>query len=105
MTKLKNKTPEDYFAKVVSELKGFAIFMMNTEGIIIFWNLGCEMINGYKPEEAIGNHFEILFHDFLRSANFPQQELEHAYINGRYESENWRRQKNGNLFWAQPRKY
>jgi PAS domain S-box-containing protein len=100
MSKLMNRNHEQYFPKVISELKGFAIFMMNKEGIILSWNLGCEMIKGFTSEEAIGKNYEILFPDFLREVNLPQKETEYARIHGRYELENWRRHKSGDIFWA-----
>ncbi|HEX8460292.1 MAG TPA: ATP-binding protein, partial [Segetibacter sp.] len=54
----------------------------------------------YTPDEAIGQKFEILFPDFLRDENFPEKEVQLAKETGRYETENWRRKKNGELFWA-----
>lgn len=100
MSKLSNKKPEDFFSNAISDLKGFAIFMMDEEGIILSWNLGCEMIKEFKAEDVIGKNYEILFPDFLREKNFPQKEIEIAYRDGRYESQNWRRKKSGDLFWA-----
>jgi len=92
--------PEFYFPKLIADIKGFAIFMMDEDGIIASWNIGCELMKGYKPEEAIGQNYEIFFPDFLRENKSPEKELEEAYKNGRYETENWRIKKNGELFWA-----
>ena len=91
---------ESYFPDIVAGIKGFAIFMMDTDGIIRTWNIGCELMKGYKAEEAIGQHFRILFPDFLRDKHMPEEELQLAKETGRYEMENWRRKKNGELFWA-----
>lgn len=95
-----NKPLETYFPNIVSEVKGFAIFMMDKEGVILTWNIGCELMKGYKAEEAIGNNYEMLFPYFLREKGLPEQEIEIACKDGRYETENWRRPKNGELFWA-----
>ncbi|MFN6946783.1 MAG: sensor histidine kinase [Cytophagaceae bacterium] len=95
-----DKNPEYYIMNVLSDIKGFAIFMMDEHGIIQTWNHGCELLKGYKPEEAIGQNYAIMFPDFLREKNFPENELEEASKQGRFESVNWRRQKNGDLFWA-----
>jgi len=101
MSKLSNKKkPEDFFPKVLSDLKGFAIFMVDKDGTILSWNKGCEQIKGYKPEDAIGNNYSMLFPDFLCEKGRPKEELEISYTKGRYEAENWRRKKNGDLFWA-----
>jgi PAS domain S-box-containing protein len=97
---MKVKPLESHFPDAIAEVKGFAIFMLDTNGIIQTWNIGCEIMKGFKAEEAIGQNFEILFPDFLRKENLPANERQLAKETGRYESENWRRKKNGELFWA-----
>ena len=100
MTLEHNKITESYFPKVISDLIGFAIFMIDQYGIIISWNIGCEKMKGYKAEEVIGKHFELLFPNFLKDLKLHQEELDKAKIVGRYETENWRKKKDGSLFWA-----
>lgn len=95
-----NKSPEYFFPRTISDIKGFAIFMMNPDGIITYWNRGCEVMKGYQAEEIIGRHYEILFPDFLIDEQFPNQELDEAYKMGKFDTENWRLRKNGELFWA-----
>src|SRR3954453_6631978 len=91
---------ESYFPKIVAEVKGFAIFMIDSNAIIRTWNKGCELMKGYSAEEAIGQPFRMLFPDFLQEQKQPEKEVQFAKERGRYESENWRRKKNGDLFWA-----
>src|SRR5688572_25986681 len=91
---------EHHFPDAIAEVKGFAIFMLDPAGIIQTWNKGCELLKGYAAEEAIGQNFDILFPDFLREQHLPGRERSLAKETGRYESENWRRKKNGDLFWA-----
>jgi hypothetical protein len=57
-------------------------------------------MKGYKAAEAIGQNYSILFPDFLREKGMPEREIETARETGRYETENWRRTKAGELFWA-----
>jgi PAS domain S-box-containing protein len=95
-----DKPLESYFPKIVEEVKGFAIFMIDENAIIRTWNKGCELMKGYTHDEAIGKPFEMLFPDFLREKNMPEKEVNLAKETGRYETENWRRKKNGDLFWA-----
>lgn len=95
-----NHPLETYFPKVISELKGFAIFILDENGTILTWNIGCELMKGYKAEEAIGQNLRILFPDFLREKGMPENEINIARETGRYETENWRRMKSGELFWA-----
>lgn len=95
-----DKPFESYFPKVVDNVKGFAIFMMDKDGVILTWNIGCELMKGYKAEEVIGQNYEILFPGFLRDKGLPEKEVKIAKKTGRYETENWRRPKSGELFWA-----
>jgi PAS domain S-box-containing protein len=97
---MRDRQLEHHFPDAIAEVKGFAIFMLDTNGIIQTWNNGCELMKGFKADEAIGQNFEILFPDFLKEKNLPAKERQHAKETGRYESENWRRKKNGELFWA-----
>ena len=97
---MNDKPLESYFPDIVAGIKGFAIFMIDIDGIIQTWNIGCELMKGYKAEEAIGQHFRILFPGFLRDKHVPEEGLQLAKETGRYEMENWRRKKNGELFWA-----
>jgi len=92
--------PETYFPNIISEIKGFAIFILDVNGIISTWNIGCELMKGYKAKEAIGQNYNILFPGFLRDEGLPEREIEIARETGRYETENWRRTKTGDLFWA-----
>ena len=97
---MRNKPLESYFPSIVREIKGFAIFMTDPNGTILTWNKGCEIMKGYKPDEVIGQNYRILFPDFLKEEGMPEKEIGLARENGRYETENWRRTKSGELFWA-----
>jgi PAS domain S-box-containing protein len=97
---MKDKPHESYFADAVAEVKGLAIFMLDTNGIIQTWNNGCELMKGYTAEEAIGHNFDILFPDFLKDQELHVKERRLAKETGRYEINNWRKKKNGELFWA-----
>ena len=50
---------EDFL--LVQSIKDYAIFMLNTQGIITSWNEGAKRINGYLPNEIIGKHFSIFY--------------------------------------------
>ncbi|MBC7389600.1 MAG: PAS domain-containing sensor histidine kinase [Opitutaceae bacterium] len=95
-----NKFLESYFPKVISEIKGFAVFMMDTNGIICTWNKGCEDLKGFSSEDAIGKNYISLFPGFLDIKEMPLKQLHEAAEKGRYETEDWRIKKSGELFWA-----
>jgi PAS domain S-box-containing protein len=84
----------------IEQIKDYAIFTTDTKGIITTWNKGCQRIKGYSEEEAIGQFYGMLHPDEYQQAGFPQQELEAALQQGSYEAEDWRKRKDGSLFWA-----
>src|SRR5688500_8723626 len=57
-------------------------------------------MKGYQPEEIIGRHFSTFYTDEANQRRWPQQELEFASRDGRFEDEGWRVRKDGTLFWA-----
>ena len=95
-----NKPFEPSFSQVISDVKGFAIFMTDVNGLISTWSTGCKLMKEYTAEEVIGQHYKMLFPDFLREEGLPEKGIAIARETGRYETENWRRKKSGELFWA-----
>src|ERR687894_479944 len=93
-------SPESINTYFIEQIKDYAIFAMNPQGIITTWNTGCERIKGYKEEEAVGHFYGMLHPDEYQQAGIPQQELEAALQNGSFEAEDWRKRKDGSLFWA-----
>jgi PAS domain S-box-containing protein len=94
------QSPESINTYFIEQIKDYAIFATDTKGIITTWNKGCERIKGYKQEEAVGQFYGMLHPDEYQQAGRPQQELEQALQNGSFEAEDWRKRKDGSLFWA-----
>lgn len=91
---------EERFRLLVEGTKDYALFMLDTHGIITTWNSGAEKIKGYKAKEIIGQHFSIFYSDEARNNHHPEKELQSALKNGRYEEEGWRVKKDGTPFLA-----
>jgi PAS domain S-box-containing protein len=88
------------FHLLVEQVKDYAIFMLDTEGNIVSWNLGAEHLSGYLYEEAVGKHYSFFFTDEDVRAGKPQEELRAAAREGRIEVEGWRGRKDGTWFMA-----
>ncbi|WP_299824837.1 PAS domain S-box protein [uncultured Pontibacter sp.] len=73
---------------------------MDTTGIITTWNMGVQNLKGYEADEFIGEYYGMLFPEEYQKAGLPEQELKLALKDGVYEAKNWRRRKDGSLFWA-----
>jgi PAS domain S-box-containing protein len=91
---------EERFRLLVESVKDYAIFMLDTDGVIATWNPGAERLKGYKPEEAIGKHFSIFYTQEDLDDGKPARELKIAIAEGKYEEEGWRLRKDGSRFWA-----
>ena len=92
--------PEDQFRLMVEAVVDYAIYMLDPEGRIMNWNPGAQRLKGYSEAEVIGRHYSMFFTEDAIRAGKPQQELEQAKLNGRYEEEGWRVRKIGRQFWA-----
>ncbi|HEY1455426.1 MAG TPA: PAS domain-containing sensor histidine kinase [Candidatus Dormibacteraeota bacterium] len=91
---------EQMFSLLVSGVKDYAIFMLDTDGVVASWNDGAERIKGYAANEIVGRHFSTFYMPEEVKAGKPDWELEVARREGRYQEEGWRVRKDGSTFWA-----
>jgi PAS domain S-box-containing protein len=85
------------FAEGVTD---YAIYMLDTEGIITNWNAGAERIKGYPAKEIIGRHFSVFYSAKDKEGGLPERALAIAARDRRFEAEGWRIRKDGSRFWA-----
>jgi PAS domain S-box-containing protein len=88
------------YQHLVREVRDYAIFMLDPGGHVQTWNAGAERLNGYRPEEIIGQHFSRFFPEEDIRSGKPEWELKTALQEGRIEDEGWRIRKDGSRFWA-----
>jgi PAS domain S-box-containing protein len=93
-------TSEENFHMLVSNVKDYAIFMIDINGIILSWNEGAAYIKGYASSEIIGEHFSTFYTEEEIEKQEPEHNLAMAKINGRFEKQGWRRRKDGSVFWG-----
>jgi len=91
---------DDRFRVLVESVKDYAIFVLDPQGRVETWNLGAELIKGYRPHEIIGKNIELFYTPEDRSRKYPAQLLALARAQGRVEDEGWRVRKDGSRFWA-----
>jgi PAS domain S-box-containing protein len=91
---------ERRFRLLVEGVVDYAIYMLDTRGIISNWNAGAERIKGYAANEIIGQHFGIFYTPEDRLAGMPARSLETARREGKFEAEGWRVRKDGTRFLA-----
>ena len=94
------KKSQEQFRLLVQGVSDYAIYLLDTAGLVTNWNLGAQRIKGYLPEEIIGHHFSTFYTEEDRQAGEPQKALETVERAGRFEKEGWRVRKDGTRFWA-----
>lgn len=91
---------EQQFRTLVDGVTDYALYMLDTNGIIINWNAGAQRIKGYEAAEIIGQHFSRFYKEEDRNAGQPARALKTAITEGKYEAETWRVRKDGSSFRA-----
>jgi PAS domain S-box-containing protein len=91
---------EERFRLLMDGAVDYAIYTLDPEGRVTFWNSGGERLMGYKPEEIIGQPLSRLYTVENGQGHKPEESLREAAATGRFEEENWRVRKDGSRFWA-----
>jgi PAS domain S-box-containing protein len=91
---------EETLRRLIDGVRDYAIYMMDPQGRIITWNAGAARIKGYTQEAVIGRSYSLFHTEEDREAGRPQQALETAARDGKYEGEGWRLRRDGSRFWA-----
>jgi hypothetical protein len=85
---------------LVENVTDYAIYVLDSSGRIMTWNVGVQRIKGYTAAEVIGHHFSMFFTPEDVRQGKPNRLLEMAAREGKYQEENWRVRKDGTRFWA-----
>ncbi|MBC3205347.1 PAS domain S-box protein [Pseudomonas sp. SWRI111] len=91
---------ERRFRLLIDAVVDYAIYMIDPDGIITSWNSGAKRFKGYEKNEILGEHFSRFYTAEDRAAGLPQQALDTAINEGRFEGEGWRVRKDGTHFWS-----
>src|SRR5262245_5414953 len=91
---------DERYRLLVEAVKDYAIFLLDPEGRVVTWNVGAERINGYTAADIVGKHFSVFFLPEDVAAGKPQEELQTAENEERFEGEGWRQRKDGSRFWV-----
>jgi PAS domain S-box-containing protein len=93
-------TPEHKFEMLIAGIRDYAIYMLDPAGNVSSWNAGAERFMGYAIDEVLGTHFSRFHTPEDQAAGIPEQSVQVALNEGKYESEGWRVRKDGARFWA-----
>ncbi|GGE46252.1 PAS domain S-box-containing protein [Pedobacter psychrotolerans] len=88
------------FNRMVQEIEDYAILLLDEDGKIENWNLGAELVKGYKRGEIIGKNFSVFYSPEDVANGKPLSLITEAKKLGKARDEGWRVRKNGSRFWA-----
>jgi PAS domain S-box-containing protein len=94
------KIDSELFRLAAEQTADYAVFLLDTTGHILTWNLGAQRIKGYAADEIIGRHFSTFYPRDALDRGWPAHELTLAAAEGRFEDDGWRIRKDGSRFWA-----
>jgi len=93
-------TDAQRFQLIISAIRDYAICMLDPQGKVTSWNKGAQQFTGYSSEDILGSHFSVFYTLEERAAGLPQQALDTALRDGKFEDEGWRLRKDGATYWA-----
>jgi PAS domain S-box-containing protein len=99
-TFMSSLTEDGRYRLLVEAVTDYAIYMLDSNGIVTSWNPGAQRVKGYEEAEILGEHFSRFYTEEDRQNGEPQRALETAIRDGRFEKEGWRVRKSGERFWA-----
>ncbi len=85
---------------ILESVRDYAIFTMDTAGIVTTWNIGAEHVFGYRNEEIIGRNAEVLWTLEDRAQGVPATEMATAKDKGNADDIRWHQRKDGSRFYA-----
>jgi PAS domain S-box-containing protein len=91
---------EERFRSLLEDVRDYAIFTLDPQGIVTSWNAGARHIKGYEAHQIIGTHFSRFYPREAVERRWPEHELAVARLDGRFEDEGWRVRADGSRFWA-----
>ncbi len=94
-------TDEGHYRILLDAVPECAIYMMNTEGVVVSWNEGAQRLLGYETKEIVGENFSCFYASSDNQAELPRQSLAIASKERKFTGQCWQKRKNGTRFWAE----
>jgi PAS domain S-box-containing protein len=91
---------DDKYRMLLDGIQDYAIFMLDPQGKVVSWGAGAQRINGYTPEQIIGQSFSCFFRPDDVKGGRPDDALRMAAASGRYAESAIRVRRDGREFLA-----
>ncbi|MUG97220.1 response regulator [Scytonema sp. UIC 10036] len=91
---------EERFRLLLENVKDYAIFFLDNQGIITSWSAGAERLLGYQEAEILGQPGSCIFTPEDLEQGEDKKEFSKALAEGRAENERWHIRKDKSRFWG-----
>ncbi len=88
------------FAALAENVRDYAIFLLDRDGVITFWGEGAHLMKWWTREEAEGSHLRLLYFEGGSDDGTAEGHLRDAERDGEYIGEGRRVRRDGSTFWA-----
>ena len=88
------------FTLVADNVRDYAIFLIDADGIIRCWGESARLMKWWTAEQAEGAHLRLLYADGGSEDGTAEQHLQGAATHGEYNGEGHRVRSDGSTFWA-----
>lgn len=88
------------FIALAENVRDYAIFLMDADGIITYWGEGARLIKWWTRDQVVGAHFRVLYMDGGSEDGTAEGHLAEAARRGEMVSEGQRVRSDGSTFWA-----
>lgn len=90
----------DNWSLLIGSVRRYAIFTLDTQGVITSWNRGVGELLGYQEHEFVGQHGAIIFTEEDRANGVVEDELSLACAHGEVSDDRWHLRKDGSRLWV-----
>ncbi len=90
----------ELFRLLALNVKDYAIFGTDLQGLVTTWNPGAERLLGWREDEIIGRSADVVFTPEDCAAGVPEREMRTALAEGSANDDRWHIRKDGSRFWA-----
>ena len=88
------------FVTLAENVRDYAIFLMDPDGVITFWGEGARLIKWWTKDQAEGAHLRILYPPGGSDDGTAEEHLREAAERGESTGEGQRVRSDGSTFWA-----
>jgi PAS domain S-box-containing protein len=97
----KRKEIEERFVLTLNSLKDYAIFQLDANGDVASWNTGAQTIKGFDESQILGKTSASFYTEADTAKGIPEYNLRMAREMRCFQTNGWRRRKDGSLFFAE----